>query len=167
MPDMMPPRLLHSAVQHPAPTRRTALQAGAAGLLGLGIGELEELRAATTAHRARSVIYICAHSEDGTPPGSVGIFRYQDGRLAPLARVEARDRARIDRIAAGSAGGFWELVQEGRDDLRWCGASAFYTFVHAVRPVRGDLLLYEQWNIDEESVVSFAGLAFHEQTGRS
>jgi AmmeMemoRadiSam system protein B len=84
-----------------------------------------------------------------------------------MARVEARDRARIDRIAAGSPAGFWDLVQEGRDDLRWCGASPIYTFLHAVRPGRGDLLLYEQWNIDEHSVVSFAGLAFPERAGRS
>lgn len=98
--------------------------------------------------------------------------RYGDGRSArvgdeAMARVEARDRARIDRIAAGSAADFWALVQEGRDDLRWCGASPLYTFLHAVRPARGDLLLYEQWNIDEHSVVSFAGLAFRERPSRS
>ena len=94
--------------------------------------------------------------------------RYGDDRSArvseaAMVRVEARDRARIDRIAEGSAADFWSLVQQGRDDLRWCGASPFYTFLHAVRPARGDLLLYEQWNIDEHSVVSFAGLTFRER----
>jgi len=94
--------------------------------------------------------------------------RYGDGRSArvgdeTMARVEARDRARIDRVAAGSASDFWELVQEKSDDLRWCGASPLYAFLHAVRPPRGELLRYEQWNIDEASVVSFAGLAFREQ----
>jgi AmmeMemoRadiSam system protein B len=84
-----------------------------------------------------------------------------------MARVEARDRARIDRIAAGSAADFWGLVQEKRDDLRWCGASPLYTFLHAVRPPRAELLRYEQWNIDEHSVVSFAGLAFREQPAAS
>ena len=49
-----------------------------------------------------------------------------------MARVEARDRGRIDRIAAGTPAGFWDLVQETRDDLRWCGASPLYTFLHAV-----------------------------------
>jgi MEMO1 family protein len=98
--------------------------------------------------------------------------RYGDERSArvgdgSMVRVEARDRARIDRIAEGSAAEFWELVQHKRDDLRWCGASPFYAFLHAVRPPRGDLLLYEQWNIDESSVVSFAGLSFREQAGRS
>jgi hypothetical protein len=94
--------------------------------------------------------------------------RYGDGRRArvgdlDMARVEQRDRGRIEAIAAGSASDFWALVQEKRDDLRWCGASPFYTFLHAVRPPRGELLRYEQWNIDEDSVVSFAGMAFAEQ----
>src|SRR5688572_25154868 len=98
--------------------------------------------------------------------------RYGDSRSArvgdeAMARVEARDRGRIEAIAAGRAADFWELVQEKRDDLRWCGASPFYTFLHAVRPPGGELLRYEQWNIDEHSVVSFAGMAFREQPATS
>jgi MEMO1 family protein len=97
--------------------------------------------------------------------------RYGDSRSArvgdeAMARVEERDRGRIERIAAGKAADFWGLVQEKRDDLRWCGASPLYTFLHAVRPPAGELLRYEQWNIDEHSVVSFAGMAFREQPGR-
>jgi hypothetical protein len=51
------------AYQHPTFTRRTLLQAGAVGLLGLGSGELAALRAANVANppaggRARSAIYI-------------------------------------------------------------------------------------------------------------
>ncbi len=47
------------AFQHPVFTRRVALQAGAVGLLGLGIDDLAALRAAQpSAHPARSVIYI-------------------------------------------------------------------------------------------------------------
>jgi AmmeMemoRadiSam system protein B len=98
--------------------------------------------------------------------------RYGDGRSArvggeAMARVEAQDRGRIERIVAGQAADFWTLVQEKRDDLRWCGASPLYTFLHAVRPPRGELLRYEQWNIDEQSVVTFAGMAFREQRNGS
>jgi len=79
----------------------------------------------------------------------------------PLVEVAARDRQRIDRLAAADAQGFWELVHErGDDDLKWCGSSPLYTFLRAVPGARGDLLRYQQWNIDDESVVSFAALSF-------
>jgi len=74
--------------------------------------------------------------------------------------VEARDRARIDRVASGDARGFWDLVQHNRDDLKWCGSSPVYTFLKACPDARGRLERYEQWNIDPESVVSFAGMSF-------
>jgi hypothetical protein len=77
-----------------------------------------------------------------------------------LARVEERDRERIAALVEGDADAFWALVQQGGDDLRWCGASALYTFLRAVSPARGALLRYEQWNIDPESVVSFGALAY-------
>ena len=77
-----------------------------------------------------------------------------------MAAVAARDQARIDRINAGDSDGFWELVRENQDDLKWCGSAPFYTFLKAVPHACGNLLRYEQWNIDEGSVVSFAGMAF-------
>ena len=94
--------------------------------------------------------------------------RYGDALIAradegPMREVAARDRARIERALAGDADGFWDLVRgdEGEgDDLKWCGSSPLYTFLRVAGPVGGRLLRYEQWNIDEESVVSFAGLAF-------
>jgi AmmeMemoRadiSam system protein B len=92
--------------------------------------------------------------------------RYGDSEAAragegPLAEVEERDRARLERVLAGDPRGFWSLVQEGGDDaLKWCGASPLYAFLTAAAPAAGRLLRYEQWNIDADSVVSFAGLAF-------
>jgi AmmeMemoRadiSam system protein B len=77
-----------------------------------------------------------------------------------MAEVEARDRERCQRLAEGDADGFWGLVQQNGDDLRWCGAAPLYVFLRAARPAGGELLRYEQWNIDEQSVVSFAGMAF-------
>ncbi len=91
--------------------------------------------------------------------------RYQDRFAAranqgEMAAVDVRDRERIARINAGDAYGFWNLVQENRDDLKWCGSSPFYTFLKSVPGMRGELMRYEQWNIDDNSVVSFAGMTF-------
>jgi AmmeMemoRadiSam system protein B len=78
----------------------------------------------------------------------------------PLRAVEERDRRRIDALVAGEPDGFWEQIQQGGDDLRWCGASALYSFLRATGSPPGALLRYEQWNIDPASVVSFGALAF-------
>ena len=77
-----------------------------------------------------------------------------------MSEVAERDRARIDCINACDAGGFWELVRQNQDDLKWCGASPFYAFLKTAPRARGELLRYEQWNIDTNSVVSFAGMSF-------
>lgn len=77
-----------------------------------------------------------------------------------MLEVAARDRERCARISAGDAEGFWRLVTENGDDLRWCGAAPIYVFLRAVAPASGELRRYEQWNIDEHSVVSFAGMSF-------
>jgi len=95
-------------------------------------------------------------------------LRYQDSFTAvadqgPMSEVGARDRRRIESIGAGDARGFWEQVCENRDDLKWCGSSPFYTFLKAAPGARGELLRYQQWNIDEKSVVSFAGMAFSKE----
>ncbi len=37
-----------------------------------------------------------------------------------------------------------------------------YTFLKAVPQARGTLRRYQQWNIDDQSVVSFAALSFRE-----
>ena len=91
--------------------------------------------------------------------------RYHD-RFAAVAgegamqEVSARDEQRIERINALDAGGFWDLVRQRQDDLKWCGSSPFYTFLKTAPKARGELLKYEQWNIDQNSVVSFAGMGF-------
>jgi hypothetical protein len=80
--------------------------------------------------------------------------------LGEMTLVGGRDRDRIERINAGDAQGFWERIQEQQDDLKWCGSSPFYTFLKAMPDARGELARYEQWNIDPQSVVSFAGMRF-------
>ena len=92
-------------------------------------------------------------------------LRYGDKVAAHADReemtvVRQRDHLRIERMNSGDAQGFWELVKEKRDDLKWCGSSPIYTFMRAVPQARGTLHRYEQWNIDERSVVTFAGISF-------
>jgi AmmeMemoRadiSam system protein B len=78
-----------------------------------------------------------------------------------MKSVRDRDELRIARMLASDAHGFWNLVRENReDDLKWCGSSAIYSFMKAVPQARGTLRRYEQWNIDEQSVVSFGGISF-------
>jgi len=88
--------------------------------------------------------------------------RAREGEMETVAAMDGR---RLERILEADAGGFWEAIQEHGDALKWCGASAFYTFLRAVPQARGTLLRYEQWNIDEQSVVSFSALAFTGQPG--
>jgi AmmeMemoRadiSam system protein B len=80
-----------------------------------------------------------------------------------MAEVSLRDDRRMERINAGDARGFWDLVRPNHDDLKWCGSAPFYTFLKAVPKVQGELRNYEQWNIDPQSVVSFAGMSFTKQ----
>ncbi len=77
-----------------------------------------------------------------------------------MTRVRERDMLRIERVNASDARGFWDLIQENQDDLKWCGSSPIYTFLKAAPQARGTLHRYQQWNIDESSVVSFAGISF-------
>lgn len=91
--------------------------------------------------------------------------RYGDDIVATAGKgemeeVARRDTARIERVLASDADGFWDQVQERQDDLKWCGSSPLYTFLRAVPGLKGTLRGYEQWNIDEGSVVSFAALSF-------
>lgn len=83
--------------------------------------------------------------------------RAEEGHLTGVRRA---DEERLARVCASDSEGFFELVHPGRDELRWCGYSPVYTFLKAVPGARGEVLRYEQWNIDEQSVVSFAGMEF-------
>ncbi|MFB3827455.1 MAG: AmmeMemoRadiSam system protein B [Bryobacteraceae bacterium] len=77
-----------------------------------------------------------------------------------MREVEQRDLARLDRVLAGDAEGFWSLVRDTEDDLKWCGSAPLYSFLRAAPGLRGQCLRYGQWNIDPASVVSFAALAW-------
>ncbi len=80
--------------------------------------------------------------------------------LGEMLAIEQRDRARIDRINAGDLKGYWSMVQEGHDDLKWCGSAPLYTFLKVMPTVKGELLHYHHWQIDPASVVTFGALRF-------
>jgi AmmeMemoRadiSam system protein B len=80
--------------------------------------------------------------------------------LGEMLAIEQRDRQRIARITAGDVEGYWSLVQEAHDDLKWCGASPIYTFMKAIPDLTSELLDYHQWQIDAASVVTFGALRF-------
>ena len=80
--------------------------------------------------------------------------------VGEMLAIEQRDRQRIEQIGKGDLRGYWSLVQEGHDDLKWCGSAPLYTFLKVKPQARGELLDYHQWQIDPQSVVSFGAMRF-------
>ena len=84
-----------------------------------------------------------------------------------MLEVKEQDHERLKYLCRGQSEEFFDLVRPEQDRLKWCGFSPLYTFMNAVPQARGQLLRYEQWNIDEASVVSFAALEFTDQESGS
>ncbi len=80
--------------------------------------------------------------------------------IGEMLAIEGRDRERIAQISCGDRSAYWSLVQEAHDDLKWCGSAPFYTFMKVMPGLEGELLDYQQWQIDPESVVSFGAMRF-------
>lgn len=89
--------------------------------------------------------------------GDPFVAHAQEGQMLDVRR---RDEERLEKVCCSDSEGFFELVSPRQDELRWCGYSPVYTFLQARPGARGRVLHYEQWNIDEMSVVSFAGIEF-------
>jgi MEMO1 family protein len=77
-----------------------------------------------------------------------------------MLEVKERDHERLRHACQGAPEEFFELIKPEQDELKWCGFSPLYTFLQVMPQARGQVLRYDQWNIDEESVVSFAALEF-------
>ena len=91
--------------------------------------------------------------------------RYGDELVAradqdEMLEVKEEDQERLNRVCEGDSDQFFELVKPEQDRLKWCGFSPLYTFLSSTQNIRGDMLRYDQWNIDEQSVVSFAAIEF-------
>jgi hypothetical protein len=83
-----------------------------------------------------------------------------------MSQVESQDLERLARVCDSDMEGLLDLVQPQADGLKWCGFTPLYTFLASLKPlmdIQGRVLQYEQWNIDPESVVTFAGLEFFER----
>ncbi|MGC2657750.1 MAG: AmmeMemoRadiSam system protein B [Bryobacteraceae bacterium] len=118
-------------------------------------GSLQEIYA-REAHRLIWVLGVdMAHM--GRRYGDPLVARADAGEMLD---VQERDRRRIAALEAGNATAYWAQVQEGQDDLKWCGSAPFYTFLKVMPPLKGQLLDYHQWQIDPQSVVSFGAMSF-------
>ncbi|MBL8205790.1 MAG: AmmeMemoRadiSam system protein B [Blastocatellia bacterium] len=77
-----------------------------------------------------------------------------------LLEVRRQDLERLRLVGEGKRGEFLERVLPNYDELKWCGFTPIYTFMQAVPNARGNVMLYDQWNIDPASVVSFTAMEF-------
>ena len=80
------------------------------------------------------------------------------GRLLETRRL---DEARLKRVCAADAEGFFELVKPNRDELRWCGLLSPLYLPRGGAGHQGKRPTLRAMNIDDQSVVSFAGMEFH------
>ena len=83
-------------------------------------------------------------------------MEYQEGN----AGIEELDQLRVSALAEGDIAKFWANVRTNDDPWKWCGSAPLYTFFRAMPGVKAEMLRYGHWNIDEASVVSFAGMRF-------
>lgn len=76
------------------------------------------------------------------------------------ASIAGHDEERMAMLEAGDMDAFWRDVRKDDDPWKWCGSSPLFTLYQALPGVKAEALRYGHWNIDEASVVSFAGMRF-------
>jgi hypothetical protein len=83
-----------------------------------------------------------------------------DGQRA--LEVEAADRAMLAPITVGDAEAFFDTFRSDANARNVDAVTAVYVMMQALGPRTAQLLEYQQWNEREtDSMVSFAGVAFH------
>jgi AmmeMemoRadiSam system protein B len=78
---------------------------------------------------------------------------------ASLARIERDDRAMLESVVRGDAGGFYAGIAADHDARRICGLSPIYTLLRLLPEVPGRLVRYTQWP-DPEGAVTFCAVTF-------
>ena len=78
---------------------------------------------------------------------------------AAQAVIEREDRAMLEPVVAGDAGGFFAAVAADGDRRRICGLSPIYALLRVLGGRRGRLRRYGMWP-DPEGVVSYASVVF-------
>ncbi len=86
--------------------------------------------------------------------------RYGDQEPVNADSVEVKDKVRMQALQSGDARKFWDDVLYQRDPLKWCGSACLYTLLQVFPGLQSEVLRYGQWNIDEESLVTFGALRF-------
>ncbi|MFN0124787.1 MAG: AmmeMemoRadiSam system protein B [Blastocatellia bacterium] len=77
-----------------------------------------------------------------------------------MLEVHHADEHRLEHVCDNNKEAFLDMVLPENDPLKWCGFTPVYTFMQCVPHARGKVLKYDQWNIDEHSVVSFTAMEF-------
>jgi AmmeMemoRadiSam system protein B len=92
--------------------------------------------------------------------------RYGDRDFLNAARLQAQgeaDRQLMADACSADADAFFRFIAHRQDQDRVCGLSPTYMMLEAARPVRGELLRYDQAvELDGTSCVSFASAAFYD-----
>jgi hypothetical protein len=78
---------------------------------------------------------------------------------AAMSEVETEDRAMLQAVQAGDAGGFFESVAADRDKRRICGLSPIYTMLRVMGGRPGDLRHYDHTH-DPDCIVSFTSMVY-------
>jgi AmmeMemoRadiSam system protein B len=79
-----------------------------------------------------------------------------------LETVKAEDEALLESLKTIDAESFFNQIAANEDARRICGLPPLYTMLEALKPLKAEVLKYDQWNEKErESAVTYASVAFY------
>lgn len=88
------------------------------------------------------------------------VFDGEPVNAAKLAQIRRLDDEMLERLAAGDAEGFWQIIKRERDENNVCGVAPFYLSLKTTGPVEGVRAGYAVCPADEQntSVVTIGGM---------